>query len=598
VKGIGKVSDVQTPLAALALIAVMLGVSWAVRRSTSTTLDFYLANRQVGPFLNACAICGDYFSAASFLGVAGAVYASGLDGVWFATGFAAGFLVVLFFLAAPLRRAGQFSIPDFLAHRFNSPHVRLTAVAIVQLIVLLYLVPQMAGAGLVWEVFVGRGLAGASPYVTGVLLSTVVIVIQAVVGGMKGTTWNQALQFGLKGFTVFLLAMIALGHGFDYPKSVEELSRRPLSVPVEVSRNQLLSKDGELLTQARLVMSKDGFASLRGEIEAGGDRFSVLLPAKNRLHPERPMRFGEPGYRYTLWGQIALIVTLLLGTAGLPHITNRYFTSTSGRAARTSTVWVLGIAGLFYFFAVQIGVAARQQLPGFVGSVTNSDFVDGVARVPEKALLLLAQQLGGESLLALVSAAALAAVFSTVAGLLLAAATSWGHDVYEQFINPAASERRRIMFGRAAVSLTAVLAAALGILVRVETPNAPSVALMVTWAFGVAGSALTPVFLLGVWWKRMTAKGALAGMIVGGLVALGLIGAELLSQFFGGIPATSFFSFPTLIAAPLAALSATAVSIADERADPTAWWVRVHGTAQERRQALLARLAARSGGAA
>jgi cation/acetate symporter len=592
-------SDVQTPAAAFVLVIAMLAVSWAVRRSTSTTLDFYLANRQVGPFLNACAICGDYFSAASFLGVAGAVYASGLDGVWFATGFAAGFLVVLFFLAAPLRRAGQFSIPDFLAHRFQSSNVRIVAVAIVQLIVLLYLVPQMAGAGLIWEVFVGEGFAGTSPYVTGIVLSTIVIVLQAVVGGMKGTTWNQALQFGLKGFTVFLLAMIAVGHGFDYSEAVDDLSRRPLAVPAEVSRSELMADNAALLRDARLAMSPSGFASLQEDLNGDAARFDVLLPAENRLHPEREMRFGEPGYRYTLWGQIALIVTLLLGTAGLPHITNRYFTSTSGRAARTSTVWVLGIAGLFYFFAVMIGVAARHQLPGLVGNITNSEFVDGVVRVPEKALLLLAQNLGGDSLLALVSAAALAAVFSTVAGLLLAAATSWGHDVYEQFINPGASERRRIMFGRAAVTLTALLAAAVGIAVRmVDFSSAPSVALMVTWAFGLAGSAFTPVFLLGVWWKRMTARGALAGMIVGSSVALGLIAAELVHQFYGWVPSTTVSNFPTIVAAPLAAGAAVVVTLLDERADATAWWLRVHGTAQERRQALLARLAARSGGPA
>src|SRR5919106_5515505 len=152
--------DVQGLAAALALVLALLAVSWGVRRSTSTTLDFYLARRQVGPFLNASAICGDYFSAASFLGVAGAVYASGLDGIWFATGFAAGFVVVLLFLAAPFRRAGRFSIPDFLAHRFDSQPIRVASVVIVQIIVLLYLIPQMTASGLIWEVFVGRGLGG------------------------------------------------------------------------------------------------------------------------------------------------------------------------------------------------------------------------------------------------------------------------------------------------------------------------------------------------------------------------------------------------------------------------------------------------------
>lgn len=584
-----------------ALIGAMLTISWAVRHSTLTTLDFYLARRQIGPSLNAAAICGDYFSAASFLGVAGAVYASGLDGVWFATGFSAGFLLLLV-LAAPLRRAGHFSIPDFLAHRFDDPRVRLVAVAIVQLVILMYLIPQMTASGLIWEVFVGKGLGGSSPYTTGIIVSATAIVAQAVVGGMKGTTWNQALQFGLKLFVIVLLSAIVIGHGFSYSGALDESSRRPLAVPATVPVGDLVSGGGaptELLVDARSVMSPEGYERLEKRIAGGATEVDILVPVDNKLHPDRSLSFGEPGSRYTFVQLIALLVTLLLGTAGLPHIANRYFTSTTGRAARTATVWVLALAGVFYLFAVLLGVAARSELPGLVGSgVTNADYVDGIVRVPEKALLLLAGELGGGSLLALVSMAAFAAVFSTVAGLLLAAATSWGHDIYEQFVNPFATERRRIRFGQLAVTLTAVLAAGIALVTpTLDFSNAPSIALMVTWAFAVAGSAFTPLFVLAVWWKRTTAPGALVGMVVGAGTSLILIGLKILDQLLPWVPSTPFGDFPAIIAAPLAAGTTVAVSLLGKRSqtDNSEWWLRVHGTALERRHAVLANLSAGTG---
>lgn len=583
------------------LIVAMLTISWAVRRSTSTTLDFYLARRQIGPFLNAAAICGDYFSAASFLGVAGAVYASGLDGVWFATGFSAGFLLLLV-LASPLRRAGQFSIPDFLANRFSDPWVRLVAVAIVQVVILLYLIPQMTASGLIWEVFVGEGLGGLSPYATGIVASTTAIVAQAVVGGMKGTTWNQALLFGLKFFVLLVLSTIVIGHGFSYQGALEEVSGRPLAAPSRVATDELVTGSGEgtdLLRDARSVMSAEGYRQALRTIGSGAPEVDILVPVANKLHPDRSLTFAEPGSRYTILQQIALMVTLLLGTAGLPHIASRYFTSTTGRAARTATVWVLVLAAFFYLFAVMLGVAARSELPGLVGSgVTNADYVDGIVRVPEKALLLLSGELGGRGLLALVSMAAFAAIFSTVAGLLLAAATSWGHDIYEQFINPFASERRRIRFGQMAVTMTAVVAAAVSLAIpTLDFSNPPSVALMVTWAFAVAGSAFTPLFLLAVWWKRPTTAGALAGMVVGAGTALMLIALEILKQPLPWLPSTPFGDFPAIVAAPLAAMTVVGVSLIGKESltGTSEWWLRVHGTALERRHAVLENLAAEPG---
>ncbi len=147
----------------LIVFAVVLGVSFATRPRNTSTVDFYLAGQRVGVLTNSWAICGDYLSAASFLGVAAAVYVSGLDGAWYAVGFAAGFVPVLLFIAAPLRRFGEFSLADFLGRRLESDLVRLASVGVVQLVILCYLVPQSVGGGITWELLVGHGMLGLSP---------------------------------------------------------------------------------------------------------------------------------------------------------------------------------------------------------------------------------------------------------------------------------------------------------------------------------------------------------------------------------------------------------------------------------------------------
>ncbi|MGH8932167.1 MAG: sodium:solute symporter family transporter [Egibacteraceae bacterium] len=148
----------------VAALGGSLALSLLVRpRGRATTFDFYLAGQKIGVLTNSCAICGDYVSAASFLGVAAAVYASGLDGVWYATGFAAGFVPVLLFVAAPLRRFGEFSIPDFLGRRLESERVRLAAVLVAELVILSYLVPQAVGSGITWPLLVGERLGGFRP---------------------------------------------------------------------------------------------------------------------------------------------------------------------------------------------------------------------------------------------------------------------------------------------------------------------------------------------------------------------------------------------------------------------------------------------------
>jgi cation/acetate symporter len=538
----------------LALVAV---IALAIRPRGVSTLDFYLAGQRVGVVTNACAICGDYFSAASFLGVAAAVYVSGLDGVWYAVGFAAGFVPVLLFVAAPLRRFGEFSIPDFLGRRLASERVRLGAVSVVHLVILSYLVPQAVGSGITWQLLVGQGIAGLSPYATGVLISTAAITGLVAFGGMRGTTWTQAVQFLLLLAALFWLAAAVLGSGFNYGEAVADLSTEPLANPTYA----------------------DGGWHLDTE--------------QNRLDGDATARFGEPGARYGQLGQFALIVTLVMGTAGLPHVMNRYFTSPTGTAARMTTVWVLGLAGLFYALAVMLGTAARALIPQAVPEHAWLEelTVDGVLRVPEHALPVLGRIYGGNAGLGVIAAGALVAVMSTIAGLLLAAAASWGHDVYERHINPRATQRQAVWAGRSTVVVVAFAAAGLALAMRPESLTAllPSiVATMVTWAFALAGSALTPVFILAIWWRGTTAAGAMAGMATGAVAAVSMFVAGTLvgDRDFGEMLMT-----PTLVAAPLAAAVTILVSLrTSPPADLERLWLTLHGTAADRHAERLARL--------
>jgi cation/acetate symporter len=543
----------------VAVLALVAGVAIVIRPRGVSTLDFYLAGQRVGVVTNACAICGDYFSAASFLGVAAAVYVSGLDGVWYAVGFAAGFVPVLLFVAAPLRRFGEFSIPDFLGRRLGSERVRLVAVGVVQLVILSYLVPQAVGSGITWQLLVGQGIAGLSPYATGVLVSTAAITGLVAFGGMRGTTWTQAVQFLLLLAALFWLAATVLGSGFNYGGAVADLSAEPLANPTYA----------------------DG----------------AWQPAteENRLDSDATARFGEPGARYGQLGQFALIITLVMGTAGLPHVMNRYFTSPTGTAARMTTVWVLGLAGLFYALAVMLGTAARAVIPGAAAEQEHPWLaeltVDGVLRVPEHALPVLGRIYGGNAGLGVVAAGALVAVMSTIAGLLLASAASWGHDVYERHINPRATQRQAVWAGRATVVLVAFATAGLALAMQPESLTAllPSiVATMVTWAFALAGSALTPVFILAIWWRGTTAAGATAGMVSGAVVAVTMFVAGVV---VGGRGVGEMLLTPTLVAAPLAA--AVTILVSRRTAPPAGLerlWLTLHGTAADRHTERLARL--------
>lgn len=577
-----------------------VGLAIFVRRFTRTTADFYLAGRKVGTFANASAISGDYLSAASFLGVAAAVYASGLDGVWFAAGFAGGFIVVVLFIASALRRFGEYTVADFAYGRFGSDRIRLVTVVMVLLTSLFYMAPQMYGAGTTWTVLVGAGIFGLSPYNTGVLIVAAIIMFYVAVGGMKATTLNQIFQFWWLWTAMFLVVVFAFTVGnFNYQRDLAEVTAEPSRDVRTVSVAALTADDGALLERVEGAMSPEAFAEVQAVVDEGDPdaTVGVLVPATNRLHELRDMFFNEPGHRYNALDQFSMVLALVLGTAGLPHILNRYYTNPSGQAARRSTFWVLVFIGTFYILAPMAGLAGKVLIDDAWRAGTapeNAAYVDGLLVRSDAIMPTIAQILGGEWLMGAVAAGAFAAMFSTTGGLLIASASAVGHDVYEKYINPDAPEIKRVIMGKASVMFFSLLALGIGFGIPaagLDQAYPALIAMMVTWAFSLGAGAFVPMLLTGIWWKQTTERGAIAGMIVGGGGSLFFIFMNIMNQLGhlgdeGLLPVLGSLTFPTLFTFPAALLAIVIVSKLDGQLPKNVdeIWMRIHGTASERHE--------------
>jgi cation/acetate symporter len=600
----------------IVLVVFTIALSIFSRRFTRTTADFYLAGRKVGSFSNASAISGDYLSAASFLGVAAAVYASGLDGVWYAAGFAGGFMVVVLFIASALRRFGEYTVADFAYGRFGSDRVRLVTVVAVLLVSLFYMAPQMYGAGTTWKILVGTGFfpadanglfLGVDPiYLSGVTVVAAIMMFYVAMGGMKGTTLNQIFQFWWLMFAMIMVVVFAFGSGFSYPKGLQEASDGKLTATKTMTVAELTAVDPKTekapIDNAKATMSAESFAKIEEAVATGDEtaKVDVLLAQKNKLHETRDMLFNEPGHRYNKFDQFSMVLALVLGTAGLPHILNRYYTNPSGAAARRSTFWVLVFIGVFYILSPIAGLAGRQViLDAFQNGTApvNAAYVDGFLVKSDAVMPTIAQILGGQWLMGIVAAGAFAAMFSTVGGLLIAAASAVGHDVYEKYIDPNATEAKRVFVGKSSVIFFALLGWTLGWAIPyfgLQNAYPALIAMMVTWAFAVGASAFVPMLLTGIWWKGTTERGAISGMIVGLVGSIGIIFMNIFQQLKypafaadqGVVGFLASLTFPVLFTFPAALLTIIIVSKIDGQLPKNVdeIWMRIHGTAHERHE--------------
>ena len=537
-------------MTALAVAAVLLATLLIGARGVAamrTTSDFLVASRRVSPAFNAAAVSGEYLSAASFLGIAGLVVKGGLGALWYPVGFTAGYLLMLTLVAAPLRRTGALTVPDFAEARLGSPLLRRLCAVVVLVIGCLYLVPQFAAAGQVLTLVAG------APYWVGVVVAGSVVSVTLALGGMRAATYVQAFQFVLKLLLFAVPAvwlLLAVGPQVrDQALHPVELTRFARATPVEFSLDtrMVLTEAVTVRVDGRSVTlepgAHDAQAGSRWEFPAGAAVPRVAGAAvPGSPGWQRPLL--DPGSTdrgpggHALLGTWSVLVATALGTMGLPHVLVRFHTSPDGRSARRTAAITVGLLGAFYLFPAVYGLLGAALLPElYLSGHTDTVVVALPSRVDPGPL--------GALFTALLTAGAFAAFLATSLGLLLAVSGAVAHDLVPTTLR--------------GLRLTPLVAAAAVVLLALPAARL-DVGVLVTSAFAVAASTFCPLLVLGIWWRRLTVAGALVGMVLGLVSSAGVMAAGLVVGLGPGVPAL-LLAQPALWSVPLAFATMVAVSL-------------------------------------
>lgn len=439
----------------LGFVVFTLGIVIKVAGGKKTAEQYYTSAGAFSGRQNGIAIAGDYLSAASFLGIAGAIALSGLDGFLYSIGFLVAWLVALLLVAELMRNIGRFTMADVLSYRLKQRPVRIATSVSVMCVSLFYLLAQMAGAGGLVSLLLG--VTGEAAQNIVIAIVGVVMLAYVLIGGMKGTTWVQIIK------AVLLIAGAGL-----------------MTIMVLWKFGANFSS---ILTDAQSAISGN---------EATASR-DVLAPGAK--------------YGGTLTSQInflSLAIALVLGTAGLPHVLMRFYTVPTAKEARRSVVWAIGLIGAFYLFTLVLGYGAA--------ALVGPEKILSAAGKENSAAPLLAFELGGVVLLGIISAVAFATILAVVAGLAITASASFAHDIYASVIKRnKVSEDDQVRVSRYTIVVLGVLGIVLGILA-----NGQNIAFLVALAFAVAASANLPTIVYSLYWKRFNTRGALWS-IYGGL---------------------------------------------------------------------------------
>ena len=465
----------------LAVVAVTLYITFWASRQSKTAADYYAGGRNFSGFQNGLAVSGDYMSAASFLGISGAIALYGYDGFLYSIGFLVAWLVALLLIAELLRNSGRYTMADQLAYRMRQIPVRSAAAISTIVVSIFYLLAQMVGAG----ALVGLLLGVTAPAVKNlvIVLVGVLMIIYVTFGGMKGTTWVQIVKAVLLMVgTILITFLVLLKFGFNLSDLLGTAAEK--------------SGKGEAFLQPGLLYGKD----LVGKFD------------------------------FT-----SLALALVLGTAGLPHILIRFYTTPTAQAARKSVLWAIGLIGSFYLMTLVLGFGAAALVDTGKGSQIQTSAGNAASPLLAQAVGGGEGTLGGSVLLALISAVAFATILAVVAGLTLTSASSVAHDLYANVIKRGqASERSELMVAR----IAAFGIGAVAILLAIPAQRL-NIAFLVALAFAVAASANLPALLYNLFWKRFNTMGATFS-IYGGLIM-----AVLLVTFSPVVSGTPTSLFPT-----------------------------------------------------
>ena len=475
-------------------VIVTIWMGFRSAKTSKSASDFFVAGRSVSVGWNASAISGEYLSAASFMGIAGMVMLSGYDALWYPVCYACGYLFLLLFIAGPLRRFGAYTIPDFAEGRYDSPVFRKIAVCFVLFIGFFYTMPQMKGAGTTLA-YIFPGL----PYWVGVAVIGAVITLNVALGGMKGITLVQAVQYWIKMFAisvpVFVLLSVYGGYGenLSVNKSASDVASPPAIVQtVDPGAPQRLALPEK-------APADESWIAPFGPLTTKAATAAGLSPEESK-----PL---------SLLYTFSLIVALVCGTAGLPHILVRFYTNPDGVAAKKTTMWVMILIGVFYVFPPIFGVLGRNFLPELYAATGSK----GPDKVVLELPILIREKYGilGSILSGITCAGAFAAFMSTFSGLLVSMTSALAHDVYGRMLRPNSTPAQRMAMFKWCAILIGGVSVILGALVEPLEIN-----FMVGQAFAIAAASYFPLLFMSVWWRGMTMKGAAVGMLTGGLSAL------------------------------------------------------------------------------
>ncbi|MEV6325321.1 cation acetate symporter [Nocardia sp. NPDC051787] len=508
-----------------------------------TTSDFLVASRRANPMLNSAALAGEYISAASYLGAAGLVVKAGVGSLWYLVGFAAGYVAMLVLVAAPIRRSGALTVPDFVEARLASPVLRKLSAVVVLVICVLYLVPQFHTSGLI------LGVVSGTPYWFGVALAALAVGSTLALGGMRAATYVQAFQFVLK---TVLFAVPAVWLLVSVGAAVRAEAVRPAEFTHFEQQTTVVFRDDVTLHLVEAVPSAG--------LTAGAHHFSVgqtvIFPA-GAPAPElgghtalgssdwqRPL-FDLGNFGYPLLSTLSVLFATALGTMGLPHVIMRFHTSPDGRSARRAAALTVPLVGLFYIFPGIYGVLGGVFLPHLYFSGGTDTVVVALPMRVNTGWQGIAQT-------GLLTAGAFAAILTSSLGLLLAASGAISHD-----LSRGGLDRMRI---------TAMLSVVPVLFLALPVANLDA-GILVTWAFAVAASTFSPLLVLGIWWPRLTARGAIAGVVVGLFISSGAIALTLFAPSLSGWPAV-LVTQPAPLSVTSAFLTMIVVSL---RGRPPVW---------------------------
>ena len=540
------------PVAAVGLVVAMtLLLGTTGLRYARTTSNFFVASRTVHPVWNAFAVCGEAMSAASYLGVPALIFVFGFEMLWPLVGWTIGFLLLSLFIAAPIRRFGSYTIPEFIEGRLDSPRLRQVVAIMVIVVSWFFFLAQLKGAGVVTRALLG------TPYWVGVVAVGALVAMNLSAGGMRGITFVQGFQF----FFIFLgiLVPFAVMSVVWFRGDLDPIITDSTPIFTEATTVEYpndITIDVAETTAVEIVGLVGGERSGPITLDAGSHDVSAgttiswpagaPAPHASTIAPisgedwARPLGDKGVGGGHPLYFSFAIVLANMFGLMGLPHVIVRFYTNPTGREARRTNLIVLALIAPYYAMLPLFGAASRVLSPGLLGAATTDS---ATVSVGER----LVEGVGGELITAIVSAGAAAAFLSTSSGLLIAMAGAVSHDLMSAGVR----QFRVAVWTLAAFSVMTALA--------VERTD---INVLIGWSTSIAASSIAPLLILGIWWKRLTRTGALAAILVGG----GTSTTAVLTTMFGLVDSgwpLAILGTPAVWSVPIAFAVGITVSLRD-----------------------------------